>query len=90
MTAVYLNRLGIVCALGEGEDAVAAALFADDAPHGVAGTDSLTPGRTLALGVVGSPLPSLEALPRTLRGRNNALLERALEPLRDDVAAAVA
>ncbi len=90
MTAVYLNRLGIVCALGDGEQAVAAALFADDAPHGVAGTEALTPGRTLALGVVASPLPSLEALPRTLRGRNNALLERALEPLRDDVAAAVA
>ncbi len=85
---VFLNRLGIVCALGQGEDDVAAALFAEDAPRGVAATTLVTPEPT-ALGVAAAELPTLDALPVELRGRNNALLSLALAPLRDAVAAAV-
>jgi 3-oxoacyl-[acyl-carrier-protein] synthase-1 len=89
MTGIFLNALGLTCALGPDADAVAAALFADDAPRGVATDATLLPGEPLALGVVRSPLPSLDDLPVPLRGRNNALLECALAPLRADVAAAV-
>ncbi|MGO4554490.1 beta-ketoacyl-[acyl-carrier-protein] synthase II, partial [Stenotrophomonas sp. 2YAF22] len=56
---IFLNDLGVVCALGEGRTAVAAALFAD-APGGLSDNASLLPGRTLALGEVHSPLPTLE------------------------------
>ena len=85
---VYLNRLGIACALGCTEDDVASALFADDMPRGVSASTLATPEAT-ALGVVGAELPTLDRLPVELRGRNNALLSIALAPLRDAVAEAV-
>ena len=86
---VFLNRLGIVCALGHGEDEVAAALFAEDAPRGSASTSLLDPDRPTTLGVAAAELPALDALPVEMRGRNNALLSIALAPLREAVAAAV-
>jgi 3-oxoacyl-[acyl-carrier-protein] synthase-1 len=89
VSAIFLGAPGLVCALGADADAVAAALFAD-APGGVAVRDDVLPGRRLAVGRVDAALPSLDDLPVTLRGRNNALLELALAPLRADVAAAVA
>lgn len=90
MTAIFLNELGIVCALGTGATAVAEGLFADDAPHGLSLSDEFTPGRTLAVGAVHVPLPDLSALPVLLRGRNNALLMQALEQLRPAVEQAIA
>ncbi|MDE2406763.1 MAG: beta-ketoacyl-ACP synthase [Xanthomonadaceae bacterium] len=89
-TPVYLNQLGIVCALGVGQQQVAAALFADDAPHGVASTDRFTPGRALALGAVNAALPALHDLPLPLRSRNNALLHMALAQIQPQVDAAIA
>jgi len=90
MSAFFLNDLGIVCALGAGRDAVAKALFATDAPQGVAVTEALTPGRPLALGRVTAGLPDLGGLPAELRGRNNALLQVALAQIRPAVDAAIA
>ena len=87
--AVFLNRLGLACALGVGTDAVASALFASDAPHGVAPSTRIT-GEALPLGFVPGALPALDDVGVDLRGRNNALLALAIDPLRDDVAAAVA
>ena len=89
MSAFFLNELGIACALGRDVDGVATALFADDAPHGVAMSDAIT-GRPTSLGLVPGELPSLDDLPVELRGRNNQLLRIALAPLRASVAAAVA
>lgn len=86
---VFLNRLGIVCALGRGEDEVATALFAEDAPRGTASTSLLDPDRPTTLGMAAAELPTLDALPVEMRGRNNALLSIALAPLREAVAAAV-
>lgn len=85
---VFLNSLGIACALGRSEDEVAAALFADDRPRGVAAS-TLAGGEATALGVVAAELPDLGHLPVELRGRNNALLSIALAPLRAAVSAAV-
>ncbi|MGE6332076.1 beta-ketoacyl-[acyl-carrier-protein] synthase family protein [Stenotrophomonas sp. NPDC077659] len=87
--AIYLNDLGVVCALGEGRAAVAAALFAD-APGGLSDNDTLMPGQTLALGEVRTPLPALDDLPVALRGRNNALLDAALAQIAPSVQAAIA
>lgn len=85
---IYLNDLGVVCALGDGRAAVASAMFAD-VPGGLSDNDSLLPGRTLALGEVRTPLPALEELPVALRGRNNALLDVALAQIAPAVAAAI-
>ena len=90
MTAIHLNELGIVCALGAGKRAVAEALFADDMPRGVAMTDRWTPGRALALGAFDRELPALDALPLALRSRNNALLKLALDEMRPQVDRAIA
>lgn len=86
---IYLNDLGLVCALGDGRAAVASSLF-DDVPGGLSNNDSLLPGRTLALGEVRTPLPTLEELPVALRGRNNALLDVALAQIAPAVAAVIA
>ena len=88
MKQVFLNELGIACALGRDADAVAAALFAADAPHGVAMTDAVT-GAPTALGIVPGELPALDDLPVEWRSRNNALITLALAPLRAPVAAMV-
>ena len=82
MSAVFLNQLGIACALGCDAEAVAKALFAADAPQGVRPSEQVTPGRPMALGVVPGELPDLSGLPAELRGRNNALLALALAPIR--------
>lgn len=87
---VYLNHLGIVCALGRGVDAVAKALFNPEAPGGVAATEAFTPGRALAVGQVPGTLPALDDVPVALRTRNNALLRAAYAQLRPAVDAAKA
>jgi len=56
---VYLNDLGIVCALGRGKTEVATRLLAGDT-SGMILTDSYSPGRMLTLGVVPSELPPIQ------------------------------
>ena len=90
MSAVFLNELGLCCALGRDADSAAANLFAADAPRGVASTEAVTPGRPLALGLVPGELPDLAALPVALHGRNNALAALALAPIRGAVDAVIA
>lgn len=89
-TPVYLNELGIVCALGQDADAVAQALFGEDTPAGVATCHAFTPGRALAVGQVPGELPCLDDVPVALRTRNNALLRAAYAQLRPSVDAAIA
>lgn len=86
---VYLNELGIVCALGCGQQAVAEALFAADAPHGVSVGDWHTPGRPLALGVVQDVLADVSNHPLRFHSRNNALLLTAFAQIGDAVAEAI-
>lgn len=87
--AVYLNELGIVCALGMGRAAVAQALFADDRPRGVEMSDRLTPGRPCALGAVTDALPDDGDLAPALRGRNNALLRACVTQIRPAIEHAI-
>ena len=88
--AVYMGEPGIVCALGADRAQVRQALFAADAPAGVRDNGELMPGHMLALGAVDAALPSMEDLPRVLRGRNNALLREACAQLRPQVDAVLA
>ena len=89
MNDVFLNEMGVVCALGSGGDAVARALF-DAHPPASPATGALTPGRELVLGRVLAPLPPMDDLPLALRGRNNALLREAFAQIAPAVGAAVA
>ncbi|WP_454831022.1 beta-ketoacyl-ACP synthase [Pseudoxanthomonas wuyuanensis] len=88
--AVFLNELGVVCALGNGRRQVAQALFRSDVAASLTITDTWTPGRPLALGEVTMPLPDLSDCPLPLRGRNNALLRLAFDQIRAATGAAVA
>ncbi|QRK05195.1 beta-ketoacyl-ACP synthase [Archangium violaceum] len=85
---VFLNQLGLVCAMGRGKQEVTAALFGD-APTGVAPSDDFA-AKTLHVGLVTSPLAETGVLPAPLRSRNNALLLTALAEIRPAVDAAIA
>lgn len=77
---VYLNALGLCCALGTRAEAVAARLFRDAPEPGVRPSSAFI-GRRLMVGEVPGELPTLEEYPLPLRGRNNALLRLALDDL---------
>ena len=79
MTAVYLQDVAWISALGRGR-AAREALFSDQV-GGVAPTDAYTPGRVLHLGRVQQALPSLDAQPVQFRSRTNALLAAVLDDL---------
>ncbi len=82
----WLSAPGIVCALGTGRAAVARALFAADAPQGVAAQAP----RGLHLGAVAAALAAVDHLPQRHRSRNNALLLAALAQIRPEVDAVIA
>lgn len=86
---VYLNAMGVVCALGLDSAAVRRALFAG-APSGVVETDRYTPGRRLHLGLLPAEVPALTTAPARQRSRNNAVLAAALAEPRAAIDAAIA
>jgi 3-oxoacyl-[acyl-carrier-protein] synthase-1 len=86
MSAVYLNSLSWLSALGRGH-AARDALFAAQ-PGGVAPSEAFTPGRSLHLGCVSQTLPQLQDKPVQMRSRTNALLLLALDDLRTQVRSA--
>lgn len=88
MTAVFLNAVGVLSALGQGLDTTRSALFAPT-PGGVSPTDRHTPGRLLHLGCVPGDLPDLSLAPRRQQSRNNRLVAGALAQIRPAVDAAV-
>lgn len=77
---VYLNALGLCCALGPRAEVVAARLFRDAPEPGVQPSAAFL-GRRLMVGEVPGELPTLDEYPLPLRGRNNALLRLALDDL---------
>ncbi len=83
---VYLNDLGIVCALGRGKTEIAARVLAGDT-SGMILTDGYSPGRMLTLGVVPSGLPPISTANPAHHSRNNRLLLCALEQIHSTVAA---
>jgi len=85
---VFLNEMGVVCALGGDAESVRHALFDPHRPANAA-TEAVTPGRPLVLGQVTTPLPAMDDMPVELRGRNNALLRQAYASIAPAVAAAI-
>ena len=83
---IYLNDLGMVCALGNNPDDVRQQLFANLSP-GMTQTERYSPGHARTLGQVNAELPALDHLPLPLRSRNNAMLAYALQQIRPAVEA---
>jgi len=79
--SVYLQGLGLVCALGADAASAYAGLLRTDAPGGVAPTDAYSPGRALHLGVAAGAWQAPIDVERPLRSRNNAMLDGALAGL---------
>jgi 3-oxoacyl-[acyl-carrier-protein] synthase-1 len=84
---VYLNALGVTSALGSGAAETSRRVFAME--PGTLPTDRYSPGRTIPVGEVTEPLPTLADVRVEFRGRNNALALLAAHQLREDVSRAV-
>lgn len=84
----YLNALGLLCALGQGKQAVASALFAGDA-SGMRAEPGWVAERELTVGAVRGALPALPDLALPPSRNNQLLLAAALQieaPLRAAIA----
>ncbi|UVE18274.1 beta-ketoacyl-[acyl-carrier-protein] synthase family protein [Pseudomonas sp. LS44] len=85
----YLNALGILCALGNGKQAVADALLAGDT-SGMQAQDGWVAGRQLIVGAVDAALPAMPAGFAAAQSRNNQLLLAAAlqieAPIREAIA----
>lgn len=93
MKEIYLNELGVLCAMGRGKAEVACNLFAGVSP-GMSVTTQYSPAylpqRELLLGRVPGDLPPLATANITYHSRNNRLLLAALEEIRPAVDALLA
>ncbi|WP_339458806.1 beta-ketoacyl-[acyl-carrier-protein] synthase family protein [Pseudomonas sp. EA_105y_Pfl2_R69] len=87
--AVYLSALGLNCALGQGKQAVATALFAGDS-SGMRAQSGWVAERALTVGAVPGDLPELPGLPGHPPSRNNQLLLAAALEIEDEIRAAIA
>lgn len=83
---IYLNQLGMICALGNGPAEIGRRLL-DTSESGIRISENFLPGRSLPLGRVDAalPLPSLDELPLSERSRNNQLALAALGQIRPAV-----
>lgn len=88
-TPGYLNALGLLCALGEGKQAVADALFAGDT-SGMRAEDGWVPERSLTVGAVHADLPAMPAGFEASYSRNNQLLLAAAQQIEAELQAAIA
>jgi 3-oxoacyl-[acyl-carrier-protein] synthase-1 len=84
----YLNALGLICALGQGKQAVADALFAGDA-SGMRAQDGWVADRSLTLGAVRAELPPMPAGLQASHSRNNQLLLAAALEIEPQLRAAI-
>ena len=85
----YLNALGLICALGQGKQAVADALFSGDA-SGMRAQDDWVSGRSLTVGAVTAELPPMPDGMQTSLSRNNQLLLAAALQIEAQIRAAIA
>ncbi|RXZ36901.1 beta-ketoacyl-[acyl-carrier-protein] synthase family protein [Oxalobacteraceae bacterium CAVE-383] len=88
---IYLNRLGMLCALGDSLPAIAGAMYAGRS--GLRTDTRYLPELALPIGAVDVPdaaLPPVDHLPLRDRSRNNRLALAALAQIRPAVDAAIA
>ncbi|MCQ8181775.1 beta-ketoacyl-[acyl-carrier-protein] synthase family protein [Methylomonas sp. SURF-1] len=82
----YLNDLGILCALGSGQQEVLAGLWRGDR-SGLQPSDAFSPSRSHYLGAVTTPLPEIADALAVYACRNNQLLLAAAEQIRPGIEA---
>lgn len=87
---IYLQDVGLLCALGCGVPAVRTALMSEQRPRSLTETADYSPGRRLHLGVVLSPLPDVGWQPANHQTRNNAMLWATALQIKPAIDAAVA
>jgi 3-oxoacyl-[acyl-carrier-protein] synthase I len=87
--AAYLPELGLVCALGSGQPAVAAALLAGDA-RGMQVQAGWVSGRPLTVGAVTAELPAMPLGLEAAHSRNNQLLLAAALQIEPQIRAVIA
>lgn len=85
----YLNALGLICALGQGKQAVADALFAGDS-SGMRAQDGWVSDRDLTVGAVHTELPPMPDGMQASFSRNNQLLLAAALQIEPQIRAAIA
>lgn len=91
MSAVFLNAMGMVCALGDEPDSMRAGLLASTGPNSLTLTERYSPGRLLPLGCLpATPLPALLHAPYTQRSRNNAVAAAAMQRIRPQIDGVIA
>lgn len=86
---IYLQELGLICALGADKAAVRDALFKPTASATLTLTDAYSSGRELHLGQVKQALPCVTGFPAAYQSRNNAMAWAALSQIRPAVDAAI-
>ncbi|MDO9216902.1 MAG: beta-ketoacyl-[acyl-carrier-protein] synthase family protein [Lacisediminimonas sp.] len=84
----YLTELGLICALGSGQQAVAAALLAGDT-SGMQAQGGWVSGRDLTVGAVTGQLPPMPAGLQAAQSRNNQLLLAAALQIEPQIRAAI-
>jgi 3-oxoacyl-[acyl-carrier-protein] synthase I len=85
----YLNALGLLCALGQGKQAVAEALFAGDG-SGMRAQEHWVAERSLTVGAVSAELPPMPPGLRASHSRNNQLLLAAALEIEAQIRSAIA
>ncbi len=89
MTKIYINDIGILCALGIGVDAVRANLFEVQKSPLVKSSDYIS-GKDVCVGKIIDELPDLDAdTPKIHRSRNNQVLLAAYLQIEESVSAAI-
>lgn len=89
---VYLNALGIACALGENKRSIAKGLFSGhtgDREKSLVQADQYIPHRPVIVGALPFDLPSLEMRFSRFDSRNNRLMVHVLNEILDDVMTAI-
>lgn len=84
MTTIYLNALGLVCALGNNKAQVADHLFTGTSP-GLIKTDRYSLGTTRYVGQVNADLPGLAQMPLEFQSKNNKLLALAAQQITAEI-----
>ncbi len=90
--SVYLNALGIACALGENKKTIAGALFSDhafDRDHSLVESDQYIQNRTVIVGALPFDLPSLDIRFSHFDCRNNRLIVHVLNEIQDEIVSAI-
>lgn len=87
MTVLGIPAMGIICPIGQDKSTVASALAAGSRA-GLVPRRDLAPGKTVYVGAVDHPLPSLPVALAAFDCRNNRMMLAALEQIRPEVEAA--